>query len=498
MSHKTHSNKPTSATKKPLRTAKIARILLFLIILTVFGWFGLQLLFPSKAAAPTTTQADLSGILQNVSNASIYRYAVRDSQGSSMETAKIITNPSGGYLAAYHTGKTIKVASSTDLKNWSFRANLDTNSTQPTIAALNDGSFVVIYQFSKGQQESLRFTHYANLNSLYAARYDRQFTALHSLSDCSEGSPSIIAAAPNPDIAHSTIEIGFQYTKDCGVERQATGRLTNFASWSASANTALDDALTAAASRAGASIGGDIGDRDAMNFGTTPYNIHEVQYAKNDAGSSRLYLYNGSTKQAQLLSVKTHKGSTSLTNPTFTTIKGPDGSTGVVATALLPAQGAAAGEAGELIYYVPTIAAPPSKPVPTPPASPATKPTTTTKKPTATTNSNKASITPSPSSATPTPLDASNPDQTATPNPSDQATNMVDSVFPETPTSATQAVKQVVTSKSPFKWIWIALAVAVVVILIIVYRILHHKLGMIRARQKNSRYWNNWDKPEKK
>jgi len=52
-----------------------------------------------------------------------------------------------------------------------------------------------------------------------------------------------------------------------------------------------------------------------------------------------------------MLNIKTHKGSTSFGNPTFTFLKSPNEKDCIVVTYFLFSEGAKSGEAGELIFY---------------------------------------------------------------------------------------------------------------------------------------------------
>jgi hypothetical protein len=52
-----------------------------------------------------------------------------------------------------------------------------------------------------------------------------------------------------------------------------------------------------------------------------------------------------------MLNIKTHKGSTSFGNPTFTFLKSPNGKDCIVVTYFLFSEGAKSGEAGQLIFY---------------------------------------------------------------------------------------------------------------------------------------------------
>ena len=127
--------------------------------------------------------------------------------------------------------------------------------------------------------------------------------------------------------------------------------MTNFTTWTAAADTGADDRLTAAAAAQGRVVNGNIGDRDSALFDNIRYGLYEVQYAKGDFGSWRLYLDNWQTGTATYLPVTTQGGSTAFANPTFTAITSPAGKPAVVATVFVPSEGAAPGEAGQLVYY---------------------------------------------------------------------------------------------------------------------------------------------------
>ena len=109
--------------------------------------------------------------------------------------------------------------------------------------------------------------------------------------------------------------------------------------------------MTAAAADQGRVVGGNIGDRDTFLFDNIRYTAHEVQYVKNDFGSWRLYLHNWQTGTAAQLPVATNGGSTAFANPTVTVLTSPSGRPAIVTTLFVPSEGAAPGEAGQLVYY---------------------------------------------------------------------------------------------------------------------------------------------------
>jgi acid phosphatase type 7 len=309
------------------------------------------LVLPAAAAAD---QARLESILQDVPSATSYRYGARDNLGTSLDTLKVIDNPQGGYLGVYHALVNgvfqVKLATSTDLLNWTFRTNLANYASQPSIAKLTDGGYVLVYEQDAGCTGTgsggncLRFLHYANIGTLLTHTADRSFRVPRTLSSCAEGTPNIYFSELKPTIGSSTIRVGFHYFRNCDVDRQAAGTLTNFNSWSAW----VTDVPNVAIEDAGAT--GNIGDRDSMFFDGVQYRLSEGQLVKGDQSSWRPFLFSW-TNGVKELAVHTHRGSTSFANPTFTQVKTPSGAPAVVATMFLPLTGSAPGEAGELIYW---------------------------------------------------------------------------------------------------------------------------------------------------
>ena len=297
----------------------------------------------------------LQAALENVTAASAYRYGTHDNVGNSMETLKIVQNPAGGYLGVYHTRSngvlSVKVAMSTDLLRWTYRATLDPHASQPALASLSDGGFLLVEEAdNKGvgspTRTWLRFRHYLNLQALLTARSDRGFDAPHTLvspRSGAEGTPNIDETKLEPDLDHSTIAVGFHYFKDGRTDRQASGTLVNFSSWTTRARTDVDASLTSQG------VTGNIGDRDRVSYQDVPAEIIEAQ--ATTASAWQIYLYDPATNKTTPLHVRTHKGSKSFANPTVTTLRAPSGASALVVTLYLPLSGAAPGEAGELIYY---------------------------------------------------------------------------------------------------------------------------------------------------
>jgi hypothetical protein len=281
------------------------------------------------------------------------RYDAHDSLGNRMDTAKVIANPAGGYLAVYHSGQTCHLATSSDLMEWTHQAVIDQPATQPTIAATPDGGLLTAAEFNDGHGGQLRIRSWPSLDALLAGRPARQFLAARTLSACNEGTPSILQVGLGAGVDASRIELGLHYHRDCQVDRQARGTLTGFRAWTAATDPQLDAAVEQAAAAAGERIGGNIGDRDHLRYRGKDYDLVEGQGRRGDFASWRVYLYDRAAGTAQRLDIVTHKGSTAFANPTATVLRDPAGRQAVMVTLFVPMEGAAPGEAGSLLYHVP-------------------------------------------------------------------------------------------------------------------------------------------------
>jgi hypothetical protein len=307
---------------------------------------------PRVAASP-----ELVALLEDVQAADGHRYGTADDQGVGMDTAKIIPGPPGeGYVAVYHhlIGGIfdVRLATSTDLLHWRYVATLERDASQPTVAELSDGGFLVAYEktgggsYCGGSGSCLAFQHYPHFDALLAGAEDRSVAVSRTLSSCNEGTPNIYTATLHPDLDHSIINVGFHYFEGCDVDREAIGTLTNFSSW----RTRADANLNTLFANLG-TIGGNVGDRDALLYQGRPCSLVEAQSTKNDFGTWRPYLFDRAANSLTRLQLNTHAGSTSFGNPTYTELTLPDGDRGFVSTQFIFSEGARGGEAGALVYY---------------------------------------------------------------------------------------------------------------------------------------------------
>jgi hypothetical protein len=306
------------------------------------------------AAAPVVAQApsdaarfELKGYIENVVQATARRYGARDSAGNTMDSARIVGDPAGGYLAVYHTYvggvPYAKLATSTDLLNWTYRRDLGSHASQPTLKLASNGGVVVAWEQEPGNHIAIRY--YASRADLLNGVVARTYDTARTLSTCAEGTPNIYSITLSPDIAHSTIDIGGHYLWNCDRDRQQRGALKNFATWTTSAQANVDNALLYWG------VQGNIGARDGYsNFRGYDFGVIEGQLAKGDFGSWRSFLYDYQTGNADQLNLHTNGGSTAFANPTSIQLM-MSGRWASVTTLFIPSEGAAPGEAGELIYY---------------------------------------------------------------------------------------------------------------------------------------------------
>jgi hypothetical protein len=325
--------------------------------------------------APAGASPELVGLLQDVKGADRSQYDTRDRDGKGMDTAKVIADGRDSYLAVYHTlfpdGFHVRLATSTDLLDWTYVTTLEERASQPTIAALSGGGFLVAYEKDgsgttcRGSGSCLAFEHYPNRAALLGNQPGRTVTVNRTLSPCNEGTPNIYAATLDPDIGHSIINVGFHYFRNCDVDRQAIGTLTNFSSWKVQADTNLNNRFASLGT-----INGNVGDRDAFVYKGRSYSLVEAQSTKNRFDTWRPYLFDRAANTLTALTLTTHDGSTAFGNPTYTELELPGGlGRGFVATQFIFSEGAKGEEAGALFYYrrlPPQLSEPAPRPSPSP------------------------------------------------------------------------------------------------------------------------------------
>jgi hypothetical protein len=252
----------------------------------------------------------------------------------------------------------VRIATSTDLLNWTFVKDYGRHFSQPYLVALDDGGFVLALQADNTGDTSpyswISFRHYADRDALFRNASDRVFNAPHTQvapGQFVEGTPNIYSATLSPDIDHSVVDVGFDYWNG-NVDRQAHGTLVDFATWNTVKETQIDDALLEYG------LKGNITDRDSVTFRGLDFNVHEGAYVKNDFAAWRPFLWDRVEKRATPLNIRTHGGSTSFGAPSLTIVKSPSGKRALVVSFFVFGEGAGSDttgqlldESGQLLYY---------------------------------------------------------------------------------------------------------------------------------------------------
>jgi hypothetical protein len=348
------------------------------------------MLAPAASAGPSRQQrakarVALQQIVEDVGHTTAHRYGARDDRGAPLEGLKVV-EVDGRYVGVYHApggGRfNVHVATSKDLIEWTRVQTLDDDAAQPTISVVDGGGLIVAYEKTTVldvlpraplpshlmeifdgplNRIRVRFRFYRDLDALLAGRHSRQFTAPRTLSKTAEGTPSITKANLRKGlISRSRIEVKLHYFADVNrdgkldVDRSATAVLTDFRRWDAQPNTQLDSALLGLKAIHPGFAGsprGSFGDRDQIILDGVRLELQEAQYVPGDYTSWRTFLVDPRNGIPRPLQIVTGGASSSFGNPTATLLTAPSGRPAVLVTMYVFAEGAAAGEAGPLIYY---------------------------------------------------------------------------------------------------------------------------------------------------
>ncbi|WP_199548770.1 hypothetical protein [Streptomyces sp. N35] len=312
-------------------------------------------------AAPVSAAAGrLADLASDAREADGYVYGLTDDTGRTMDAAEIRQAEDGTYLAVYHTvldeGPLPPAASapphprrrgpppppapfptSTDLVHWTRRHDFGPGTHQATLAKDPAGGWILA--FERDPRNHIAIRGYAGLDALLAGDARRSFDAPLTLSRCAEGTPAITA------IRGDTVELTGHYRSGCDIDRQLRATLTDFTTWHAEPDPALDTALRSWGS------GGNIGDRSPVTLDGRDLVVIEGQRLRDDFASWRTYIYDPRRGRADLLTLRTHGASTAFANPSVSLLTSPSGRPALLISAFIPQEGAADGEAGQMLFW---------------------------------------------------------------------------------------------------------------------------------------------------
>lgn len=310
---------------------------------------------PGARSSPTISEAraELLEYVSDVPNATGYRYSVTDDQGRPMGPIKIIqVAETGEYAGVYfwgsvETGFNVALGTSTNLLDWTWRRDLASFASQPTIAAASDGGYVVAWEWDLDPH--IHFDYFPTWQDLLAGRATKVFDAQRQLSECGEGTANLYSANSRQ------VDFGFHFHANCELDRQARGT-TNWSTWQAVEQPHLDRAVLFQGYR------GHVGDRDVIEFRGHDFTLIEGEFTPGDWGSWRILLYDEETGAPDRLSypappaeppsvhvfIHTHRGSYSFSNMTVSQVDFAGQQALVVGVYIQ--QGPEA-EMGQLIFY---------------------------------------------------------------------------------------------------------------------------------------------------
>lgn len=306
----------------------------------------------------------VAAALEDVAGAPAHVYAARDDRGTSLDALDVLALGPGNYLGVHHVmlGGEFEthLVVSRDLLHWRFAAVLARRADMPTLARLPGGGFVLAYERTgpRGRTSQLAFRRYEDLAALQAGRAAQELVAPRTLSDTNEGTPDVAA------VDGRRLAVTFHYFADVDgngsedSDRQAMGVLEDFTRWRAAPRPDVDAAFLRAQRLHpgfGSPPDGNIGDRSAFSVGLRPLVAQEAQYDFGDFSTWRLWLRDPAAGTLTPLVLRTDGGSTAFGNPSVRVLPGPDGRPVLFESAYVFAQGAAPGEAGELIALHPGI-----------------------------------------------------------------------------------------------------------------------------------------------
>ncbi|MEV6754338.1 hypothetical protein [Streptomyces sp. NPDC051214] len=324
-------------------TVRLSRTVLGLAVALALSAALLLAHVAGASSAPASAgTARLAALAEDVTDADGHRYDARDHTGRTMDAAQITQAPDGTYLAAYHTllddGRFhAAVATSPDLRHWHRRHDFGPGTHQASLADDGHGGYVLAYE--KDPKNHIAVRGYGDRAALLDGRATRAFDAPRTLSRCAEGTPSITA------VRGDTIELTGHYRADCDTDRQLRATLTGFRDWHATPDRRLDRALRTWGNS------GNFGDRAPVQLDGRRVLLVEGQRWRGDFGSWRTYAYDPASGRADRLTISTHGKSRAFANPSATLLTDPQGRPALLVSLFIPAQGAASGEAGQLVYW---------------------------------------------------------------------------------------------------------------------------------------------------
>lgn len=302
-------------------------------------------------AADSSSAADhqqLIDALQDVEHSLAYRYQARDDHGRGLDCLNPSQVAGGNLLGVYHYLQDgvfhLALAQSDDGLRWRRVRELDSHASQGHLYPRGDGRLLLAYEKDAPNSCWIRVVEYKDLVALRSGEPSRSIDLQRSLAPTAEGTPMLDRV--RQEAGHEVIDLRLHYFQEARVDRLARGQLVDFQQWSARSDDALNREFTNRDAR------GNFGSRDLFRSSRGEFSLQEIQLRPRDWAAWRVYLCERDGQPIRQLDVRTHGGSMSFANPHAERITLDKQEQAILITLFLPGEGAAAGEAGELIYLV--------------------------------------------------------------------------------------------------------------------------------------------------
>ena len=241
--------------------------------------------------------ARLAGLLDPGSPQASFVAGAHDDLGRALDGLDAIESPPGlgvpgRYVGVSHSllaGRYVtQVATSDDLLHWTHRADLAEHATQATLEPVPGGGFLLAFERDTPDvqyisKSNLVIRHYASWAALLGGAFTESDIP-RTLAATAEGTPSLEVKQWGGTPQSSQILVRFHYLKNIDVDRQAQGTLTNFSSWNAQPETAINDLFVALGTR------GNLGDRADVVFEGHRFAVLEAQSIKTRFDTWKLVL----------------------------------------------------------------------------------------------------------------------------------------------------------------------------------------------------------------
>lgn len=302
----------------------------------------------------------LARTIEDLSAAATVRYDVKARDGTRMEALDVVSTvllDRPLYLGVAHRRRAGRFVTglfaSDDLRSWRHVRDLQDRASQGALTALPDGGWLLAVEIDEAGPDGvrrghLRFLRYPTDDALAQGRPDWRYDAPRTLSKVAgafEGTPSLRR------ITATSAEVGFHYLTADAVDRNARATLSGIGTaaprWVARPAPDIDDPLE----RSG--VEGNIGDRTHVAFRGVPLTLVEGQRRPRDFGSWSVYVLDPARTDARRLAFRTPGGSGSFGNAAAGVVPLPGGGRGVLLTAYVFTEGAADGEAGQMLAVFP-------------------------------------------------------------------------------------------------------------------------------------------------